>query len=1254
MLAVASIQQTSSLLGTGFVNVCWPRFGALGDGVTNDTVAVQAAIDSGGGAPITVYFPPGTYLCRISVPSNVTLIGYGATLKLDAHAGTADEYTSVVDLASDPLGTPAAVSNIAIYGFRIDGNRSVGGPYVTHPDGYRQGISIGDASDVLLEDVTIYDCYTDGLFLAAAGPSRITCTRVVSYNNWRHGAAIIAGSDIALDRCRLASNGGVHPTGSYGAGLDIEDDSSSTTGVSNVNLTRCDFEGNTNNGVAIQSYFGHAISNVSISRSTFDGNGSYDLLVYGAGYTLDTLEASRNEFTGGGIYIGAGSGSQTYRNIELRGNTGVGLIYFGGTTATSYENGIISRNECTSILCETADVDGSFRVERNDVAAATAPTAFTDRGICFSNFGANHTPRVASDAYGASIRENLVTGGCFGIQVSGAPYTLIAQNTVKHQRAVDPGSGYAGGYGISIDATSIGSTIEANTVVDADTRGIYNGAAYATLRCNTVLNCSGGPAGGAAGIYSDANYTLIESNTARDNTGALSYGDWYLDPAAVGVTTRDNRSTTGQLSDAEGGVDPRWYGAATNGTADARAALAAADAAAVLAGRPLCLHAGTYRIASNLTLSALVRVERGARFSLADGVRLTFAGPLEAGFYQIFELGTGAHAYGLTQPETVKLHWWGITENDALVDNATALYEAVSSFVSARVSFGGAAIYLSECRFQTDAAPYASRRLEIDGAGAQLICSSAPAVLTGPVFQVNGGHDLYAHDFDVSMQTQPDPRSDGLVGWTHLFGLGGYQTNWPAKVRIERVNASYGWQCGIVPYHCDEAYVSHSTVHDVLGTGIYFVNVAYHASCTHTHVYHTRDDSLAFVSDTELPAGTSTATVDDFTTEDNYGGSGVTFAGVRYCTVGERTTIANTWSSGIRYEVGGQGVTAAVIHINGPTLIRCGRAQHAGGASNPFANASGIALSGIDDAVVKIAATVFDAKYAGVYVPEDCAEITVHDSTVNGKVDLEHAYVISATTPTTLQVSTAIDDEVIPTAGTLRVGVTVYTYSGYSGDTFSGVTPDPSGETGAVDVIESPTSFGAVLGADAAPATTIDKAVVRGCHIRRVNVCGLYASHLKDINVEDCTFDQWNLAAGGYAAVGFISCDRARLDTRRNRFLSAGTTVESTGTPNYRGLEEAGAPNGCGPSMKQVNHSYVTGAAIAYAAYDASLICVVANGVQADGAVLLPDTTYTRYFIYNTSGYTITPQVSGGGGTPLSTGEVGLYIHMGTDYIRVA
>jgi hypothetical protein len=57
-------------------------FGAKGDGVTNDTAAIQAALNAVPAAGGTVFFPPGTYLVSqsIAVQSNTRLDGYGALI----------------------------------------------------------------------------------------------------------------------------------------------------------------------------------------------------------------------------------------------------------------------------------------------------------------------------------------------------------------------------------------------------------------------------------------------------------------------------------------------------------------------------------------------------------------------------------------------------------------------------------------------------------------------------------------------------------------------------------------------------------------------------------------------------------------------------------------------------------------------------------------------------------------------------------------------------------------------------------------------------------------------------------------------------------------------------------------------------------------------------------------------------------------------------------------------------------------------
>jgi len=77
--ALNAYKAKTTLQITGTVNVM--SFGATGDGTTDDSVAIQDAIDSISSG--TVFFPPKTFIAEGIVPkNNVTLVGYGAELKL--------------------------------------------------------------------------------------------------------------------------------------------------------------------------------------------------------------------------------------------------------------------------------------------------------------------------------------------------------------------------------------------------------------------------------------------------------------------------------------------------------------------------------------------------------------------------------------------------------------------------------------------------------------------------------------------------------------------------------------------------------------------------------------------------------------------------------------------------------------------------------------------------------------------------------------------------------------------------------------------------------------------------------------------------------------------------------------------------------------------------------------------------------------------------------------------------------------------
>lgn len=115
--------KVSRLLNTGpgtFYNVRNPDYGAVGNGTTNDTTAIQAAItacqNAGGGI---VYLPPGTYsvVGLVVSASNVAIVGsgWGSVLKL---ANATNAYVITFQ------ATTGDYRNVRLLDFKIDANGS--------------------------------------------------------------------------------------------------------------------------------------------------------------------------------------------------------------------------------------------------------------------------------------------------------------------------------------------------------------------------------------------------------------------------------------------------------------------------------------------------------------------------------------------------------------------------------------------------------------------------------------------------------------------------------------------------------------------------------------------------------------------------------------------------------------------------------------------------------------------------------------------------------------------------------------------------------------------------------------------------------------------------------------------------------------------------------------------------------------------------------------------------------------------------
>ena len=96
-------------------------FGAKGDGTTNDTVAIAAAISA---TPTngTLYFPSGVYVASMSIrKSNISIVGAGSASTKMIMPSSVDGI--VCELGNTALGNSApAYTNINVSGFTFDGN----------------------------------------------------------------------------------------------------------------------------------------------------------------------------------------------------------------------------------------------------------------------------------------------------------------------------------------------------------------------------------------------------------------------------------------------------------------------------------------------------------------------------------------------------------------------------------------------------------------------------------------------------------------------------------------------------------------------------------------------------------------------------------------------------------------------------------------------------------------------------------------------------------------------------------------------------------------------------------------------------------------------------------------------------------------------------------------------------------------------------------------------------------------------------
>lgn len=136
-----------------YVNV--KDFGALGDGVADDTAAIKAAIAAAGTGVVS--FPRGTYLLAstIALTTAVSLVGEGA--------GAADSPGSALTTIRYTGSTGEMLTYLQVYGAKVVGIRLDGNNKASH------GIYADRLRNSTIDNVVIANCTAVGLVLTTKG-----------------------------------------------------------------------------------------------------------------------------------------------------------------------------------------------------------------------------------------------------------------------------------------------------------------------------------------------------------------------------------------------------------------------------------------------------------------------------------------------------------------------------------------------------------------------------------------------------------------------------------------------------------------------------------------------------------------------------------------------------------------------------------------------------------------------------------------------------------------------------------------------------------------------------------------------------------------------------------------------------------------------------------------------------------------------------------------------------------------------------
>jgi len=483
-------------------------FGAVGDGVADDTVAIQAAVNAAAGR--TLYFDPGVYM--VQAGSSTTIPGaytvFTGAVQIPSNSELVLHPDCRIQCITTSLPSGCAFLIHQASNVTIRGGGTIRGDRFTHTGvGGEQlhGISVRGSNKVTIRDLDIDNWWGDGILVAidanGAASSLVTIDNVTVNQCRRNGLSITQASHVAVSNSRFLNTSGTAPE----CGVDVEPDPGFT--VVAAQFVNCYFIGNAQDGFMSAPQGQATVIGLSLTNCYSSGNGRYGYWIAGDGIT---------PFQQAATLVGCHSIGNTSHGLLLASTRR--CTWTGGVVRANGGNGFYIRGEFNDVRLNGTSSSGTF------VVGETVTNGLGASGTVRSWNAVTKNLVLRGVTGGAFAGGNTATGG-----TSGATLTVVAaitepasaQNSIVgsqiHDNAIN---------GIFFETTTESNVVD-GCVISGNNSGVRIDTSFNEITgCRLTYNVTGVQlAGGASNFVQGCHFYGNQSSgvniqNSTDNTVA--------------------------------------------------------------------------------------------------------------------------------------------------------------------------------------------------------------------------------------------------------------------------------------------------------------------------------------------------------------------------------------------------------------------------------------------------------------------------------------------------------------------------------------------------------------------------------------------------------------------------------------------------------------------------------------------------------------------------------------------------------------